>query len=458
VTSAPHAGVASAEARPSSVRLLRFNSRTRLGSTRDFVNDPGEIHLSFLSRRVALSIFAVATLAWGSAIAGLSEGIEAIVKGDYAAAVRELRPLAERGDAEAQYRLGRMYEFGKGVALDMVQALVWLRKSAAQGNASAQLELGVMYAMGEGVKQDDKLAVEWFQKAAAQGNPTAQYNLALMYAKGKGVPNDNARAIALFRQAADQGYAGAQFKLGVAYENGEGVARDEVLAFANYAIAARDGNKDYAAYRDAIGKKLGPSQLRQAQGLAADWQVGRPTPGSTGTSRVQAVTTVATSVPRPNRCSASGQMEGERFTATHCAVSLFGDQRSVAIWFNQEPISPLEVESFQMSSYADGAKDGKQRTLVVIMFCPGGGAMTASAAAVRSIDLNTNHAQSPLAGIQWVVESPKDYKVEKMSGEVRPGALLTGRIVGARAKTTWNLDFDVTLPEKDAAAGMGCGK
>jgi len=57
-----------------------------------------------------------------------------------------------------------------------------------------------------------------------------------------------------------------------------------------------------------------------------------------------------------------------------------------------------------------------------------------------------------------VVEAPKDFKVEKMAGEIKPGALLSGKIVGNRGKTSWNLDFDLTLPAKDAAAGMACGK
>ena len=414
--------------------------------------------MSYLSRHSTLLIFLVVTLRCGSGIAGVTEGIEAIRKGDFVTASRELRPLAERGDAEAQYRLGWMYEFGKGVAADMAQALVWFRKAAAQGNALAQVELGVLYATGEGVVQDDAQAVAWFQKAATQGNATAQYNLGLMYAKGKGVRKDNAQAIAWFRKAADQADVGAQFKRGVAYENGEGVAKDDVLAYANYAIAARSGNKEYVAYRDGIARKLTPSQLRQAQALAEDWQVGKSMPASTSDSKDQAVTMAATGAPRPNKCSATGLMEGEKFAASNCVVSLFGDQHSVAIWFNEDPISPAEAESFQVSSYADGAKAGKQRTMVKIMFCPGGGATTASAAAVKSIDLNTNHARSPLAGVQWIVESPKDFKVEKMTGEVKPGAMLTGRIVGGRSKTTWNLDFDVKLPERDAAAGMSCGK
>ena len=151
-------------------------------------------------------------------------------------------------------------------------------------------------------------------------------------------------------------------------------------------------------------------------------------------------------------------MEGARFTATHCVASLYGDQHSVAIWFNEDDITPQEAESFQTSSYADGAKGGKQRTMAIIMFCPGGGKEIASAAAVKSIDLNTNHARSPMAGIQRVVQAPKDFKVEKMSGEVKPGGALSGKLAGSLDKTTFAFDLELNLPTKDAAAGMDCVK
>jgi hypothetical protein len=36
--------------------------------------------------------------------------------------------------------------------------------------------------------------------------------------------------------------------------------------------------------------------------------------------------------------------------------------------------------------------------------------------------------------------------------------MLTGKIVGSRSKTSWNLEFDVKLPEKDAASGSTCSK
>ena len=415
--------------------------------------------MRFVIRCKRLLLFVVATASCGSSLAGVNEGVAALLKEDYATALKEFRPLAAGGDAEAQYRLGRMYEFGRGIAADMPQAMIWLRKSAAQENASAQTELGAIYASGfGGVPQDDAQAVAWFQKAANQGNPTAQYNLGLMYAKGGGVKRDFAQAVAWYRKAADQGQVDAQFKMGLHYEKGVGIANDDVLAYANYAIAARSGDADSVAFRDAMAKKLPPAKLRQAETLAADWQLGKPTPGGTAAAKEQAVPTAAASASRPDKCSATGLMEGEKFAANNCVVSLYGDQHSVAIWFNEDAIAPAEADSFRLSSYADGNKGGKPRTLVQIMFCPGGGAAAASPTAVKSIDVNTSHARSPIAGLQRVAESPKDFKVEKMTGEIKPGSMLTGRIVGGMGKTTWIFDFDVKLPEKDAAAGMTCSK
>ena len=165
---------------------------------------------------------------------------------------------------------------------------------------------------------------------------------------------------------------------------------------------------------------------------------------------------VAADAPVTTRCSATGSLGGEKFSANNCAVSLYGDSHSVAIWFNEEPITAEEATAFQLSSYADSAKDGKQRTMATIMFCPGGGAAIASPGAIKSIDLNTNHAKSPLAGVQSLLEAQSDFKVEKMSGDLKPGGVLSGRIVGSRGKTSFTFDFELSLPMKDAAAGMSC--
>ncbi len=392
------------------------------------------------------------------AVAGLKEGYEALARKDYVTAANEYRPLAERGDPEAQYRIGRMYEFGNGYPKDPAQGIAWIRKAAAQDHVDAQQELGYVYATGDGVKQDYVQAAAWFRKAAAAGDAQAQYNLGLLYAKGQGVAKDYAQAIDWWRKSAVQGNADAQFKLGVVYHTGQGVAKDDVIALANATIAARNGDKENIDYRNEIAKPLTPEERRKAIALADAWKVGQPMPGSTVAAGSAPSAAAAARAPVKTRCSATGVMGGERFAATNCVASLYGDSHSVAIWFNEDPITPQETEGFQTSSYADAAKGGKQRTLAIIMFCPGGGKETASAAAVKSIDLNTNHAKSPMAGIQRVVEAPKDFKVEKMTGEVKPGGTLSGKIAGKLDQTTFTFDFDVNLPAKDAAAGMSCGK
>ena len=102
--------------------------------------------------------------------AGLNEGAAAYKRGNYSTALREFRPLAQQGDAVAQYILGVMYQFGRGVPRDYAQAVKWYRKAAQQGDAGAQHNLGVSYDNGRGVLRDDARALMWFSLAASQGH------------------------------------------------------------------------------------------------------------------------------------------------------------------------------------------------------------------------------------------------------------------------------------------------
>ena len=68
---------------------------------------------------------------------GLAAGLRAIKNGDFATALKEFRPLAENGDAVAQFHLGFLYASGSGVPQDYAEALRWYRSSADRGNASA---------------------------------------------------------------------------------------------------------------------------------------------------------------------------------------------------------------------------------------------------------------------------------------------------------------------------------
>ncbi len=85
----------------------------------------------------------------------------------------EWRPLAEKGVAEAQYKLGMLYSMGIGVPLDLVQARQWWEKAAVQRHVSAQYYLGIMYSMGYGVPQDFVQAHKWYSLAGANGDKGA---------------------------------------------------------------------------------------------------------------------------------------------------------------------------------------------------------------------------------------------------------------------------------------------
>jgi len=94
--------------------------------------------------------------------------------GNYAEALAALKPLAERGNADAQLRLGKSYAEGHGVVHDDARAAIWYRKAALQGNAEAQLRLGELYASGHGVPHNDFEAYVWFSAAVRGGNAAAK--------------------------------------------------------------------------------------------------------------------------------------------------------------------------------------------------------------------------------------------------------------------------------------------
>jgi uncharacterized protein len=196
------------------------------------------------SLRAILIVGLMATaLVRATAAEPLQDAAAAYRRGDYAAAMRLLRPQANQADAFAQYDLGVMYANGLGVPQDFAEAVKWYRLAADQGDAFAQTNLGLMYNTGEGVPQDYGEAVKWYRLAADQGDASAQTDLAFMYAEGQGVPQDLVQAQEWFTLAA------TRFP---ATENG---ARD---------IAVKN--------RDALAAKMTPVQVAEAAKLAREWK------------------------------------------------------------------------------------------------------------------------------------------------------------------------------------------
>lgn len=186
----------------------------------------------------------VIALGWQqAAMAGFAEGATAYNSKNYAVALKEIRPLAQAGNAEAEHLLGLMYYMGRGVPQDYKLALEWHRKAALKGKADAQYVVGAMYYTGNAVIQDHKQAVTWFRKAAEQGHTQAQQVLGLMY----------------------------RYHMG-------GVQQDNVIAYMLWNLAAANGSANAAEQRAAVVKSMTQEQLEEGQALSAGWRVNTPLP------------------------------------------------------------------------------------------------------------------------------------------------------------------------------------
>jgi uncharacterized protein len=151
------------------------------------------------------------------------DGFKAARRGEFDAAFKIFTPLAERGDAVAQFGLGIMYSSGQGVTRDAAKAAIWFERAALQSHPAAQFNLANRLLAGDGLPPNLEQAVVWYSKAAAQGHEQARANLALAQraiAEGSQAPIATMESVV---QAAMAGDAKAQLELGLYYRDGRGV-------------------------------------------------------------------------------------------------------------------------------------------------------------------------------------------------------------------------------------------
>lgn len=170
----------------------------------------------------------------------------------------------------------------------------------------------------------------------------------------------------------------------------------------------------------------------------------------------------ASGVSAQGKCTATGQMGGQAFNLANCEIAFYQGGPSVTIWFSSTPITAEERDFFQTSSSADRFRKG--RTNVLLAFCPGGGAAVPSPKTPKNIEISFKHATVANLGPQdqWVFDaaSDKQIKFDALSGELKKGGKLTGKVTGAIAGQkppfNWDLQFDLVLPQRAAGAGPGC--
>jgi TPR repeat protein len=188
--------------------------------------------------RVACLAGLMAALCSAAGAAEVDVGSSAYARGDYARALKEWLPLAERGDAAAQLHVGQMLRDRQGVR--------W---------------------------RDFEGAAAWFRRAAAQGSGEAAYALGRLHYEGFLVPRDTAEMRAMLKAAARQGDARAELTLGVIYEYGlDDIFRDHTAALMWYERAARRGVAELdgkiAKLRSRVSEKMTKAEIADALRLA----------------------------------------------------------------------------------------------------------------------------------------------------------------------------------------------
>ncbi|MCM2314768.1 MAG: sel1 repeat family protein [Thermoanaerobaculia bacterium] len=201
------------------------------------------------SSRISLLAF-LAILAGISATAEtVSDAIAAYGKQDYATALRLVRPLADKGSADAQFLLGMMYRGGEGVPPDETAGASWMLRAAEQGHRRAQFFVGSSYNMGKGVPEDPVEAAKWLLRSAEQGFAAAQLDLAAAYTTGRGVPRDYVQAY-LWSYLATTQFAPGDHRIGIA-----------------------------TFTRDNAASSMTAEQIAEAQRLASEWKPKPEKPG-----------------------------------------------------------------------------------------------------------------------------------------------------------------------------------
>lgn len=123
--------------------------------------------------------------------------------GHYAAAMKLLRPLAEAGDAQCQYRLGICYQ----KANRPMEGYPWIEKAARQGDVDACIEMSTIYFI-DGTPEGEKRGFEWAEKAHDTKDPKGIAYLGFCYEQGQGCKKNERLGQKLQAKAEKMGYEG----------------------------------------------------------------------------------------------------------------------------------------------------------------------------------------------------------------------------------------------------------
>ncbi|TZG28690.1 SPOR domain-containing protein [Sphingomonas montanisoli] len=240
----------------------------------------------------AVALLIGSTAMTGPAFAGVKEGVDAWLAGDYPKAVAEWKAPAAAGDPDAQFNLGQAYKLGRGVPQDSNAATEWYRKAATADHEQAQATLGLQ--LFQSGKRDE--AMTWLKKAADHGEARAQYVVGTAYFNGDSLPKDWSRAYAYMTRAKAQGIGAASTSL---------TQMDQLIPEnqkqSGLAIAKEMERTDQLKMVDQ-GTGSSPLTMRNSRGVAggpAPSTVGRADVPASPPSPVPAPSKLASAAPKP---------------------------------------------------------------------------------------------------------------------------------------------------------------
>ncbi len=127
-----------------------------------------------LNKKIIAGFLLLSSAAVSTHAEDLEDAVAAMRIGDFAEAYCIMRPLAENGDADAQYNIGWMYLNGYGLRINDSLALTWWKKASEQGHSDASFSIGMLYSLGEGeVPKDSDKAIDYYLIAADDGHEDA---------------------------------------------------------------------------------------------------------------------------------------------------------------------------------------------------------------------------------------------------------------------------------------------
>ncbi len=154
---------------------------------------------------------------WEDGESLLRQGIKKMEAGEAEEAFDLFSRSAQKGNAEAMYRLYQHFRDGG----DPERAYHYCKLAAKQGVTEAMLRQGKDYELTNGTAKGREVAFLQFSIAAKLGNVEAMYELGVCYLEGIGTDTDEEAAITWLENAAQQEWAPAMYRLGLYYRYGE---------------------------------------------------------------------------------------------------------------------------------------------------------------------------------------------------------------------------------------------